>query len=221
MRPDLLALSLLSGLFAALSPCSLPVYPVLLNILARSEAGRRGSAVAFALGLAFMFSLFYVALGFMLELVGDAVFTYLDHVYAIIYLAAAVLCFLFALQSLGKIRLLSRTFGFTGRLYAGVPGAFLTGVFFGTVLSPCNLPFILTGVLPVVLAKTTIIDGLLLMFAFSFSLSLPVLILGVVSGHAMDTWVRRYLNKIEAASALFLVAAGSYFLYMLYSAVSL
>ena len=221
MNPELLFFAVSSGLLAAYSPCSLPVYPVLLGILAKGDGSRKLRAAAFAAGLAFMFSLFYLAVGFALKLAGETVFESLEGVYAVIYAAAALVCLLFALQSTGKVSVFRMTFGFTGRAYSGVLGSFLTGVFFGTVVTPCNLPFILTGVLPVLLSKATVFEGLLLMFTFSLSLSLPVLAVGLVSGQAMDSPLRRHMKRIKQASTVFLLAAGLYFIYMVCEILSI
>ncbi len=205
--------SVTAGLLAAFSPCSLPVYPLLLNRLAR-ERQRKLAAVAFAAGLSLMYAVFYLLMGFALRILGDVVFRSLDTVYLILYALAAVVCSLFALQSLGLLTLYGRTFGFTSVQGSGVFGAFLTGVFFATVISPCNLPFMIAGVLPALLSSSTVLDGLLLIFGFSVSLSVPMLLVGLLSGHAMNEWLRRRVRLIECVSAGFLLLVSMYFAYM-------
>ncbi|MFH1054912.1 MAG: cytochrome c biogenesis protein CcdA [Candidatus Altiarchaeota archaeon] len=214
MNPELLVSTVLAGLFAAFSPCSIPAYPVLLNILAAEGRDRRQAAIAFSVGVASTFTVFYVAVGFALKWLGDAFSETLNTVYVVLYLAAAVLCFLFALQSLGKITFFTRTFGLHTTPRGGVFGSFLTGALFATIVSPCNLGFLLIGVLPVLLSKATVLEGLLLMLLFSVSLSLPMLTLGLLSSHAMDKWLRGYVGLIEKTSAGFLILAGLYFIYI-------
>jgi len=216
MNLELLAIAVTSGLFAAFTPCCLPAYPVILNIISRQGEDRRLPALSFAAGLTLTFMVFYVAVGVALKRIGEQALQNLDTIYLWMYLVAAILCFLFALQSLGKISFFGRTFGLKVSFGHGAFGAFLTGAVFATVVSPCSLPFILTGILPILLAKTTVIQGLLLMFSFSFSLSLPILILGLFSGYAMDSWVKAHTRKIELASAAFLILACLYFLRIIY-----
>jgi thioredoxin:protein disulfide reductase len=212
MKAQILMLSVSSGLFAAFSPCSFPVYPIVLNMLARG-ANRRLCAASFAAGLTTMFCTFYVAVGFAVKWAGDSFLEdTLSKIYALMYGLAAIVCFLFALQSLGGVRIWGGTFGIMRKVGSGVAGAFLTGALFATVVSPCSMPFLITGVLPILLSNETMLDGLLITLAFGASLSAPMLAVGLVSGHAMDNWFKRHVRKIELASTMFLIVAGLYFI---------
>lgn len=214
MNHALLILAVSSGLFAAFSPCSLPVYPVLLNRLARGDSQRRIASAVFAAGVAATFCVFYLAVGFLIKLVGDSVYDSFGTVYSLLYALAAFVCFMFAAQSLGFVRFYGRTLSVPAAAGAGVHGAFVAGAFFGAILTPCNVPFIMVGVLPALLDTATMIEGLALMVSFSIGLSTPILTLGVLSSHAMDSWLRRHVRQMEKASVAFLVVAGFYFLYL-------
>jgi cytochrome c biogenesis protein CcdA len=189
MSIDLLVGSALSGFFAAFSPCNLPIYPVMLNILAADGKGRRRNALAFTAGLMLAFTAFYVAVGFMLKLLSDAANAYLEHFFALAYALAAVICMLFALQSAGILTFWTRTYMLKHNPRGGVLGATLTGAFFATIASPCNIAFIITGILPVLLSSATVFEGLAYMATFSLSMSIPVLAIGLLTGHALDKWL--------------------------------
>ncbi|MBD3387974.1 MAG: hypothetical protein GF416_02900 [Candidatus Altiarchaeales archaeon] len=214
MNFGLLFLSVSSGLLASVSACSLPVYPVLLNIMSKS-GDRRMSAVSFSLGLSFTYALFYVAVAFLVKSLGESVFDSFSTLYAVLYSLAAITCFGFAFQSLTGFAFFTRSFG-SPRHFAGVFGAFLTGVLFGTVLTPCNIPFMLAGLLPVLMSGSSVAEGLLLVFAFSFSLGFPVLLFGLFSGYAVESWVKENILFIERLSAVFLVFVGFYFALVVY-----
>jgi len=214
MNPELLITSVLSGLFAAFSPCSVPVYPVILNLIASEKKDRRSSAIGFCIGLSLTFTAFYIAVGFCIKLLGDSAADVLGRVYMGAYGLAALMCFLFAAQTVSDLRLFNRTFGASFGARGGLFGAVLTGALFATIVSPCNLAFIITGILPVVLAKPTVLEGVAYMLAFSASLGAPMLAFGLFSGRAFDSWLKRHMRGIELASAAFLAIVGVYLAYM-------
>jgi cytochrome c biogenesis protein CcdA len=214
MNLELLMTSVISGLFAAFSPCSLPIYPILLNLIASDKKDRRSSAIGFCIGLMLTFAAFYIAIGFSLKLLGDAADEVIGKVYLLSYALAAVLCVLFALQTISELKLFTHTFGPTFQARGGLVGAIVTGALFATIVSPCNLAFIVTGILPVLLSKPTLFEGVIYMFAFSISLGTPMLLIGLLSGYAFDSWLKKHMREIELVSAAFLMVSGAYFAYM-------
>jgi len=213
MNAELILLSVVSGLFAAFSPCNIPVYPVLLNMLAKNQEGRRKAAFAFAAGMTLTFTSLYLPLLVAIKLVDESVLgKSLEVVYTFVYVLAALVCLLFALQTMGKINFWGRTIGFPARLSLGARSAFATGGIFATVISPCNIPFIMTPIVTFLSGETSIFEGLLRLFLFSASMSLPILLFGVFSTYAMNQHVKHNIPLIEKASAVFLVLAAGYFI---------
>ncbi|MFH0861988.1 MAG: cytochrome c biogenesis protein CcdA [Candidatus Altiarchaeota archaeon] len=214
MNPELIITSVMSGLFAAFSPCSIPVYPVILNLIASEKKDRRSSAIAFCIGLSITFTAFYIAVGFSIKMLGDSAGDFLGRVYFAAYALAALSCFLSVIQTVSELRILNFSLGPRFGARGGLFGAVLTGALFATIVSPCNLAFIITGILPVVLARPTVAEGVVYMFAFSMSLGAPMMAFGLLSGHAFDSWLKRHMRGIELASAAFLAIAGTYLAYM-------
>jgi cytochrome c-type biogenesis protein len=213
---DLAFLTASSGILAALTPCAIPAYPVMLNILSRDGKSRAATSIGFALGITSSFTLFYVAIAYSLKVIGIAFFETLTFLYAISYFLAGLMCYAFVINSL-------RGGGFPGlrvdigpKIREGPVGAFIAGSLFAVVISPCGTPFILSGIVPILLSKATMIEGLALMMLFSAGISLPMLSLGLLSGHIMGDKIRVPPQKIEQFSMLFLIIAGAYLLYMGY-----
>jgi cytochrome c-type biogenesis protein len=212
---DLILIVLSSGLLAGMSTCILPTYPVMLNSLTRTKENPKLVVISFVLGLILTFTLVYVILGAIISLFGGNLAEDIDARRGILFLFAGIVCILFAIQILGKFNFFTRTISiFRSVEHTGVLGSFITGMFFGTVISPCSAPFLVTGIVPVLAAKTTVFEGILLMGLFAVSMSLPLLILGLFSGHAIkfNKFFQNNIRNIEILSAIFLVIVGIYFI---------
>jgi cytochrome c biogenesis protein CcdA len=203
-----------AGLFAAFSPCSLPAYTIILNIVSKGANDRRTMAVAFAGGLCLMFTLFYVALAFAIKILGAYIVAdTLDGFYRGIYLLSAAVSVFFAVQTFWPISLGWAGFNNMRKTGSGILASFLTGALFATCVSPCNLPFLIVTIVPLMSARTTVWEGLIVMAAFSLSLSAPILMVGLFSEIALKR-IKRYVRHIEVLSAFFLLVAAAYFSYM-------
>jgi cytochrome c-type biogenesis protein len=217
---ELLFTVVLSGFFASVSPCSLPVYPVLINSLSRAGEGRRIVVLSFTAGIVLAFSLFYVLVTLAVRVAGEWFINLMDSITLLLYALAGVLCYMFAMRSLGFLGINMGSYSlFKPVARSGVAGAFITGVVFSTLISPCSLPFLITGVLPVLMSGATVFQGLFLMAVFSVSMGAPILLLGLASGWAMDSisFFRNRMRFVEGASAVFLLAAGVYFTYLVFT----
>lgn len=212
---DLILIVLSSGLLAGMSTCILPTYPVMLNSLTKTKENPKLVVISFVLGLTLTFILVYVILGAIISLFGGNLAEEIDAKRGILFLFAGIICLLFAVQILGKFNFFTGTFSFFKSVeYTGILGSFINGMFFGTVISPCSAPFLVTGIVPVLAAKTTVFEGILLMGLFAVSMSFPLLILGLFSGHAIkfNRFFQNNIGKIELMSAIFLIVVGIYFI---------
>jgi len=214
MNAEILFSTLVAGLLAGFSPCTLPAYPVLLNIIASDEKNRRLSALMFSVGVMLMFVLFYVAIAFAIKAAGDLFNDTLGRIYIGLYILAGILCILLALQSLGKVNVLYGAFSLKKNVRGGIFGAFVSGALFATIISPCNLGFLLVAIMPAILSGATVVQGVLLMALFAVTMTLPLLAVGLLSSNALDSWAKGHVRTIELASAAFLILAGLYLLYL-------
>ena len=212
---DLTLIAVSSGLIAGVTSCLLPTYPVLLNIITRNPRHRRLSTILFVSGMTLAYILFYTILAGFIIAYGWEFAENIDEKRSILFLFAAAISFFFAADTLAHLNVLKKTFVLFNKVdYPGDKGTFLAGISFGSIITPCSAPFLITGIMPILASKVTYPQGVILVLLFSLSLGFPLLILGLTSAHALDTmrWLQKNTRKIELVSSLFLVIVGLYFL---------
>jgi cytochrome c-type biogenesis protein len=187
-----IGLALLAGLLTALSPCVLPLIPI---VIGTALGEHRFGPVALAAGLALSF----VVIGLFVATVGFAIG--LDQ--ELFRSVAAVLLIL-----VGGVLLMPRlqvqlaaaagpvgnwaqahAGGFSTR---GLGGQFAVGLMLGAVWSPCVGPTL--GAASVLAARAeNLILVALTMLAFGIGAALPLLAIGMMSREAMARWRGRLL----------------------------
>jgi cytochrome c biogenesis protein CcdA/thiol-disulfide isomerase/thioredoxin len=197
----LLGIGFVAGLITALSPCVLPVLPVLL---AGSAAGGPRRPYAIVAGLVVSFTLSVLFAAWLLDLLGLPLDLLRNVALALLFLVAATLIF----PSFGLLleRPLAR---FTRRSGRDVGGGFLLGASLGLVMVPCAGP-VLAAVAVVAASREVGVDTLLLTLAYSLGHAVPLLAFAVggqrtgrlaaVRAHAVG--LRRGLGVVIAATAL-------------------
>ncbi|WP_442298990.1 cytochrome c biogenesis CcdA family protein [Terriglobus sp. 2YAB30_2] len=203
----------LAGLLSTLSPCVLPIVPILLS--SAMNAHRR-APIALATGLAAS----YGAIGTMLAWAGSALGLNSE---LLRRLGAAFLA-LFALIILSstlqeRFAAVTSGFGNAGnRLLArlhlnGLYGQFVVGLVLGVIWSPCVGPTLGAAIVLASQGKH-LASSAFLMTLFSFGAALPIVILAYVSRSAMLS-VRGKLQyagrigKLALGSAMLLIAIAT------------
>jgi cytochrome c-type biogenesis protein len=201
------------GLISAASPCVLAVIPLVIGYVGGYSGGDRKKAVRysliFALGLAVTFTLLGAAAGFIGSFLG------LTGKY--FYWAIAALAVLMGLSLLGlfEIRL-----PFREKMQiktGGLLGAFLMGLFFGVVSSPCATP-VLVVILAYVATKGQVLYGTFLLFVYAVGHCALIILAGVVTGFVesfaqsrgavnFSLWAKRF-------SGVLIILVGLYVLYL-------
>jgi cytochrome c biogenesis protein CcdA len=179
-----LAFALAAGMLSILSPCVLPILPLVLGT-AGSE--HRAGPVVLAAGLALSFTavgLFVATAGFAVGLDGTAFRT----AGAILMLAFGALLLAPAAQA--RLAAAGGPFGdwveqrFGGFSTAGLSGQFGVGLLLGFVWSPCVGPTL--GAASVMAAKSeNLVSVALTMAAFGLGAGLPLIVLGFASRQAL------------------------------------
>ncbi|MBU0762507.1 MAG: cytochrome c biogenesis protein CcdA [Candidatus Altiarchaeota archaeon] len=211
---DLVLLTVSFGMAVAVSPCQLPIYPVLLGVLSKGGS-KKAKVLAFTAGHALMYAIVYLLLALLLRTVGGIVMDEtLGKAYVALYFFAALVCFAFSLQNIGWLDFFSRTMHFNPKVGDSVFGALLSGVFFATVVSPCNLPFLIAFFLPLISRTETILQGVSLVLVFTSVLSSPLIVMGLISEYAFRKWLAKRQKMIEAATSSLLALTGVYLLYL-------
>jgi cytochrome c-type biogenesis protein len=205
-----LLLAALAGVLSTLSPCVLPILPIVLGAAAGEH---RHGPLALAAGLALSFvaiGLFIATVGFSIGLTGD-----------VFRIAAAVLMILIGVVLLVpqfSMRLaaaggpagnwVEQRFG--GFSTTGLSGQFAVGLLLGAVWSPCVGPTL--GAASVLAAKGESLGQVTLtMLAFGVGAGLPLILLGMLSREALLRWRNKMMSAGSRGKMIFgavLLAAG-------------
>jgi len=204
-----LGLALLAGILSTLSPCVLPLVPLILGAAVNEH---RLGPVALAAGLALSFTvigLFVALFGFAIGLDQDV----FRSVAAVLLIAIGGVLMIPRLQTQLAVAAgpvanwtQSRAGGFSTQ---GLGGQFSLGLLLGAVWSPCVGPTL--GAASVLAARSEDIGAVAMtMLAFGIGAALPLLLLGMLSREALSRWRDRMLSAGKggkaAMGALLLVA---------------
>ncbi len=200
----------LAGLLSTLSPCVLPLIPIVLTTAARQH--RRGP-LALAAGLALSFTavgIFVATVGFAIGL-DERVFRMVGGV----LLAAVGLVLVTpalhtrAVAAAGPIGAWSDE-RFGSRTGDGLAGQFGVGLLLGAVWAPCVGPTL--GAASLMAAQGENLGQVAVtMFAFGLGAALPLLLIGMLSREALIRWRGRMLSAGTGGRRLMgaaLLAAG-------------
>jgi len=167
----------LAGVISSASPCVLATIPLVVGFVGGYSDGDRWKAfrysLAFILGLSLTFTLFGAAAGLLGTMFGTLGGPW--------YLIAGAIALVMGGQLMGlyEIPLLIK------RDYrpkqSGLIGAFLLGLFFGVVSSPCATP-VLVVLLTLVASKGQVLYGVGLLFCYAIGHCLLMLLAGTFTG---------------------------------------
>jgi cytochrome c-type biogenesis protein len=201
------------GVTTALNPCVLAMIPLLMSVVAgnRETTTVKRSLVFslfFVLGLAVTFTV----LGLVSALMGR-MFGNVGHFWR--YIVAGV-CLSMGLHLLG---LLKWNFPAPSGIRVkkrGYIGAFLLGLLFGVVSTPCAVP-ILAVLLAFVAEKGNVLYGGFLLFVYALGHSALVLVAGTSVGAAKGLLESKGLRTahgvLQKAAGVLIIGIGAYFLF--------
>ena len=201
------------GLLTASNPCVLATVPLLIGFIG-------GYKEASGLKKSFLFSLFFVlglavtfmALGIIAAFTGSVIgavgsfWTYI----------VAGVCIVMGLSLLSIIEFNIPLPQKMRPKHRGIIGAFLFGLLFGIISTPCAVP-IIAVLLVLIATKGSIIYGAVMLLAYSLGHSVLILIAGTSMGAAKGIIESKGLTKatsiLRTIAALLIIAVGFYFLF--------
>ena len=201
------------GMTTALNPCVLAMVPLLMGVVAgnRETTTVRRSLVFslfFVLGLALTFTTLGLISGLMGRMFGD--------VGKFWKYAVAGVCLLMGLHLLGALKWNLPVLAGIRVKKQGYSGAFLLGLLFGIVSTPCAVP-ILAVLLAYVAGEGNPVFGGLLLFVYALGHSVLVLIAGTSVGAAKGLLESKGLRKahaiIQKIAGVLIIGIGLYFLF--------
>jgi cytochrome c biogenesis protein CcdA/thiol-disulfide isomerase/thioredoxin len=193
----LIAIGFVAGIVTALSPCVLPVLPI---VLAGGATGRRPLAIV--AGIVVSFTVFTLFAAWLLDLLGLPQDVLRNLAIALLLLVALSLL-------VPKIsELLARPLQVLTRRGSGDHGGgFLLGASLGLVFVPCAGP-VLAAVTVIAAKREVGFDGLVLTLAYAVGAALPMLAIAFAGQRAARAFrsraenVRRVAGVLVAAAAL-------------------
>lgn len=212
----------LAGLISFISPCVLPIVPPYLAYLAglsfeevRSETRSAAASkriVVSSIGFVLGFTTVFVALGATASVIGQTLARYFDT----LAIVAGIVIVLMGLHFLGvfRIGLLFREARVqVSNRPAGAIGAYVMGLAFAFGWTPCVGP-VLAAILFVAGAKDTMLNGALLLAAYSVGIGAPFILAAAFARRFID-WAarfRRHMRQVEMAMGGILVLTGILFM---------
>ena len=204
------------GLLLSLTPCVLPMIPILSSIIVGGKKSGRlhnfNLSLAYTLGMALTYTLMGIAAGLSGQMLGAA----LQNAWALGF--GALIFVLLALSMFGFYELQlpsaleSRIAGLTNRIKGGhFFGVFLMGVLSALILSPCVAAPLAAALLYISQTHDVVLGGVAL-FSLSMGMGVPLLLLGA-SSHSLlpkaGAWmnaVRNFFGVVMLAMAVWLLA---------------
>ncbi|MBP1871943.1 cytochrome c biogenesis protein CcdA [Ensifer adhaerens] len=205
------ALAFLAGILSILSPCVLPLVPV---VMAGAAAEHRAAPLALAAGVAISFTaigVFVATIGFSIGL-DMTLFRMASAVLLILVGAVLVVPQLQAKFATAAAPLSDWTQSrFRGMSSSGIGGQFGVGLLLGAVWTPCVGPTL--GAASVMAARGENLWSVsATMLAFGVGAALPLLLLGSLSREALARWrgnITRSAGGLKIALGILLILAGT------------
>jgi len=207
-----LGLALLGGMLLALTPCVLPIVPIVVSVLVGGKqatpARRVVSALVYTLGL----SLVYATLGVVAALTGGLIGGLLQN--SLVLAAFSAFFILLALSMFGTYDLeipagLRDKLQVQGR--GDLAGAFVMGLVSGLIASPCIGP-VIAGVLAWIANEKSATLGFSVLFTMGWGLGVPFIIAAVVGGAFLRPGP--WMDKVKKFLGLLLLVGAAYFAHL-------
>jgi len=189
-----------AGFLSILSPCVLPVVPI---VVAGSGNDHKARPFLIAAGI----SLSFIAMGVLSSLFGSLVGRFIFHLEK----AAAILIIISGLLLIFNVNLFKSMSFFSGiaARSRGRYNGFFLGAILGLVWIPCVGP-ILGSVLAMVASKGAVVSGVLYLLVYSAGFSIPIIAAGYASHFFRKkiSAVSGHQRAVSIVSGILLVAIG-------------
>ncbi|MBA3661622.1 MAG: protein-disulfide reductase DsbD [Gammaproteobacteria bacterium] len=203
--PIIILIFIVLGLLLSLTPCVLPMVPILTSIIVGQKAATPSTKKAFWLSLTYVLgmAITYAFAGIAAALLGNSLQVWLQQPWIILTVSTLFLILAFSLFSRYDLRLPKKLQQGLHRLNSKTAGGHYIGVFImgmlsALVVSPCvTAP--LVGVLIYIGQTGNIVLGGTALFALGIGMGIPLLLIGTSAGR----WLPRSGNWMIIVKKLF------------------
>ena len=203
----------IGGILSSSSPCVLATIPLVIGYVGGYSEGDRRKAILYSLTFILGLSLTFTILGAIAPLVGG-LFGVISRAWYFIVGGIAVVI------GLHLIGLFNWNFSVPVHLQPkqkGILGAFLLGIFFGIVSSPCATP-VLALILTFVASKGEVAYGTSLLFVYALGHCALIFVAGTATGFAESFIKSKGISNIttwgKRVGGVIVVFAGIYLFYL-------
>ena len=211
---------LLAGVLLSLTPCVLPMVPILSSIIV-GQQGQGGSAgpgakprgLALALSYSQGMALVYTLLGVAAGLLGQGLAAYLQHPYVVLTFAALMVLLSLSMFGLYELRLPASVQTWLGQRSHGLPGGrfasvFVMGAVSALIVSPCvSAP--LAGALLYISQTRDVWLGGAALYTMAWGMSVPLLVVGVAGGRLLPR-AGRWMNAVKVVFGVLMLAMAAW-----------
>jgi cytochrome c-type biogenesis protein len=202
------------GILSSSSPCVLATIPLVIGYVGGYSEGDRRKAVLYSLMFILGLSLTFTALGAIASIVGGLFGVISRTWYFVVGGIAAVI----GLHLIGLLKWNLPVPVHLQPKQRGILGAFLLGIFFGIVSSPCATP-VLALILTFVASKGEVAYGTSLLFVYALGHCALIFLAGTAIGFAesfikskgisnITTWGKRIGGSIVVFAGIYLFYLG-------------
>ena len=201
------AVAFLEGIITFISPCLLPMLPIYLSYFAGGGERSTRKTLCGALGFVSGFTMIFILLGALAGTVGS----FLKEHQATVNIVSGLIVVFFGLNFLGVFKL--NLFRGSKKRLDTNNMSFFSAMVFGMVFSvgwtPCVGAF-LGSALMLASQQGHVIEGMLMLLAYSLGLGIPFLLSAVLIDYLKSAfnWIKQHYKVINTASGCFLVLVG-------------
>ncbi len=210
----------IAGILAFVSPCVLPLVPVYISLMSNKaiykskkvKVSERLYLFLNSVFFVFGFSIIFIILGSTATFIGQALRDYSS----IIGRIGGAILIIFGLHYLGLFRIpflnIEKRLEIPSSLKAGYLSSFVIGLIFSFGWVPC-VGLILSGILLLASQLETLLEGVILLSAFSLGLGLPFILASLFISFFSNLLkkLNRHLNIVSIISGIFLIGIGIVF----------
>ncbi len=213
----IIPLFILLGLGLSLTPCVLPMVPILSYIIVGEGAGIKRSR-AFFLSLSYVLgmALVYTALGVAAGLLGEGLSASLQNPWVLSAFAALMVVLSFSMFGIYQLQMpvaiqTKLTYFSEGQRNGKMAGVFLMGAVSALIVGPC-VAAPLAGALVYISQTKDVVVGGTALFAMAMGMGVPLLLVGISAGSVLPragVWmeqIKRFFGVLMLAMAIWMVS---------------
>ena len=204
------ALFFIGGILLSLTPCVLPLIPVMLGMLANLNKNKSVATIAYVFGICVTYAL----IGIFAAKTGSVLSLYLQNPLIIAFSSLLFVVFAFAMFDFYDIslpisiqtRLSNKSNSINTKKYLGI---FFLGMISSLILSPCVAPPLVSAI--IYIGQTgNILIGSVSLFLMALGMSLPLLVIGLSSTQVklktgpLSNFTKKLIGFILLATAIYI-----------------